>query len=269
MLKRIKHLSAVLTTLILVLLLSPAALALNVSVDGTAVTEDVAIYNSTTYVPLRAVSSMLCPDASVSWSAGQARVTADSISITATPGSSYITANGRELYAGGGVRLVNQTTLVPVRVLAEAFGAEVYWDSATKSVYVESGSGSVEASSYDSDELYWLSRIIEAESSGEPLNGKIAVGCVILNRVESSEFPDSVYDVIFDDEWGIQFQPVSNGAIYKEPSTDSIVAAKLALDGADVVGNSLYFLNPDIATNFWIVNNRDYITSIGNHDFYS
>lgn len=271
MLKRIKHLFVGLTALSLVLLMSPAALALNVTVNGTTITDDVAIYDSTTYVPLRATCDILCPSANVIWSSGQARVTASGLEITAKPGSCYITANGRALYADGGVRLIDGTTLVPVRVLAEAFGADVSWSSASRSVSVSRSAGYIEYGSnyYDSDELYWLSRIIEAESSGESLRGKIAVGNVILNRVESSEFPDSIYDVIFDDQWGVQFQPVSNGAIYNDPSEESVLAAKLALDGADIVGDSLYFLNPVIATNTWIIYNRGFLMSIGNHDFYS
>ena len=115
----------------------------------------------------------------------------------------------------------------------------------------------------------WLSRIIEAESRDEPLTGKIAVGNVILNRVASSEFPGSIYGVIFDCNWGIQFEPVANGTIYNTPSEESILAAKLCLDGASVVGNSLYFLNPVKASNFWATQSCIYISTIGNHQFYA
>ena len=121
---------------------------------------------------------------------------------------------------------------------------------------------------YTSDELYWLSRIISAESRGEPLEGKIAVGNVVLNRVKSSEFPDTIKEVIFDDRWGGQFEPVRNGTIYQTPTDESILAAKLCLNGANVIGDSLYFLAPALAQNFWIVENREYIATIGCHDFY-
>ena len=121
---------------------------------------------------------------------------------------------------------------------------------------------------YD-DAVYWLSRIIEAESGGEPFKGKVAVGEVILNRVKSDEFPDTIWSVIFDDKFGIQFEPVANGTIYNTPSNESIEAAKTALNGSNYVGNCLYFLNPKVAESTWITKNREYYTTIANHEFYA
>lgn len=251
--------------------LAQGAGAASLQIDGQTLTEDVALYRSTTYVPLRAVCALLRPDAQVSWENGSAVVRATGLALTARPGDVYIQANGRMLYAAEGVRLVNGVTLVPIRVLAKALDASVSWDGATRRAVVYSGSGRIASGSsyYDGDALYWLSRIIEAESGGEPLLGKLAVGNVILNRVESADFPDSIYGVIFDDKWGVQFQPVSNGAIYNAPSEQSLLAAKLCLDGASVVGDCLYFLNPELATNFWIMENRPYISTIGRHQFYA
>lgn len=125
------------------------------------------------------------------------------------------------------------------------------------------------STTYTDDEVYWLSRIIEAEAGGEPFKGKVAVGEVILNRVESDEFPDTIWTVIFDKEFGVQFEPVANGTIYNTPSEESIKAAKTALSGSNYVGDCLYFLNPTIASSNWIVKNRDFYTTIANHDFYA
>ena len=116
--------------------------------------------------------------------------------------------------------------------------------------------------------MYWLSRIISAESKGESLEGQIAVGNVILNRVDSPEFPNNIYDVIFDARWGGQFAPVKNGTIYDAPSDSSILAAKLCLEGANTAGNSLYFLAPALAGNLWTMEERTYVTTIGTHWFY-
>ena len=116
--------------------------------------------------------------------------------------------------------------------------------------------------------VYWLSRIISAESRGEPLLGQIAVGNVILNRVESSQYPDTVEGVVFDTKYGVQFQPVSNGTIYDAPASSSLVAAKLCLEGTDVVGESLYFFSPALSAGRWIVSNATYYTTIGGHQFY-
>lgn len=123
--------------------------------------------------------------------------------------------------------------------------------------------------SYSSTDLYWLSRIIEAEAGGEPYLGKVAVGNVIINRVASADFPNNIKDVIFQYCNGIpQFSPVAEGTIYNSPSADSVKAAQDALNGSKPVGQALFFFNPDKASAPWIVNNRTYVTRIGNHVFY-
>ncbi|MTI81303.1 MAG: cell wall hydrolase [Firmicutes bacterium] len=120
-----------------------------------------------------------------------------------------------------------------------------------------------------SDEVYWLARIIHAEAEAEPYLGKAAVGNVILNRVKVSKFPNTIYGVIFDVQDGYtQFSPVLDGRIHNSPSSESIKAAKDVLDGYQPVGSALYFLNPKKSENFWIPANRNYMTTIGKHDFY-
>ncbi len=119
------------------------------------------------------------------------------------------------------------------------------------------------------DDIYWLARIIEAEAGGEPFIGKVAVGNVILNRVNHSQFPNTVYGVIFDKQYGYtQFSPVIDGTIYNTPSAESMRAAEAAANGQRPVGSALYFLNPSKSQNFWIPNNRQYMTTIGGHNFY-
>jgi len=122
---------------------------------------------------------------------------------------------------------------------------------------------------YDKNDLYWLSKIIHAESEGEPFLGKIAVGNVVLNRVKDSYFPNTVYDVIFDRKNGVQFSPVANGTIHKEAGEDAVMAAKICLENYRISDKILYFLNEKLATNFWIVENCNLIMSIGGHDFYA
>ena len=121
---------------------------------------------------------------------------------------------------------------------------------------------------YTQDELFWLARIIEAEAGGEPMEGKIAVGNTILNRVKSADYPDTIYGVIFDRNWGVQYTPTSNGTIWNDPSGDAWDAARRCLEGENLVEDCLFFLNPRIAKSFWIVENREYYCSIGGHDFY-
>ena len=122
---------------------------------------------------------------------------------------------------------------------------------------------------YNEQDVYWLSRIIYAESGNQPLAGQIGVGNVVLNRVDNSRFPDTVYEVIFDRTYGVQFSPVESGSIYAEPDEEAVVAAKLALEGYNTAGESLYFVNPDIGAGSWFASNLTYVTSIGDHDFYA
>lgn len=264
----------VLTAFLILCLLAavvPGAHAVSLQVDGTVQNANVVLYNGTTYVPLRTTALLLNPSAQVSWEGGNAIVRSSNLTVTARPGDLYLDANGRKLFARDGIRLVNGTTLVPVRVLAKAMDADVSWDAYAQKAILRSGSNTIASGNtfYNSDSLYWLSRIINAESGGEPLLGKIAVGNVILNRVASPSYPNTIYDVIFDDKYGVQFTPVANGTVYNTPSEESVLAAKLCLDGASVVGNSLYFLNPALSTSFWIVKNCSYVATIGNHQFYA
>jgi len=120
-----------------------------------------------------------------------------------------------------------------------------------------------------SEDLYWLSRIIHAEAEAEPYKGKVAVGNVIMNRVKSSAFPNTIKGVIFEYYQGIpQFSPVADGTIYNNPGEESIAAAREAYNGSRPVGDCTYFFNPAKSAGTWIVKNKTYVTRIGNHVFY-
>ncbi len=230
------------------------------------------LINSVTYVPLRAFSDAM-GGCTVSWngSTSTASVSASGLYLTAKVGAVYITANDRCFYTVGAVLNINGTVYVPIRPLTRAFGLELSWDGATYSV-VLSGSGknycAYGSSYYNSDDLYWLSRIINAEAGSEPFLGKMAVGNVILNRVASRDYPNTVYAVVFDNKYGTQFTPAATGTVYRTPSSDSVAAAKICLEGYSLSTEMLFFLNPSIATNFWITKNCTYVMTVGHHDFY-
>jgi len=254
------------------LTLPSAALTLKVDgLDCTTQAKAVAV-NGQTYVSLRSVAGMLNPDAHIAWSDGAASVTAPGLTLTARPGDPYIQVNGESVYMEHGVQAVDGSVMVALRPLAAAMGASVTWDGAITTASLTSGTGvpstDLVAGGYSEQDLYWLSRIISAESRGEPFKGKLAVGTVVLNRVASPDFPNTVYDVIFDSRWGGQFTPVRNGTIYKEPTQESVQAARLCLQGAREAGDSLYFLNPDLAANHWAMSNRPFVAVIGSHYFY-
>ncbi len=196
----------------------------------------------------------------------------DDTEIEIAAGSNKALVNGKEVKLDAAARIVNDRLLVPIRFVGESFGAEVSWDSKTYTVVMQKDGHSVDMSlvdtSYAENDLNWLAKIVHAEAQGESDEGKTGVANVVLNRVESSEFPNTVYDVVFDRQYGVQFTPIANGAIYNDPARESYAAAKKALKGENVVGDSLYFCNPAISTNFWIMNNRTFYKTIGKHDFY-
>jgi N-acetylmuramoyl-L-alanine amidase len=89
-----------------------------------------------------------------------------------------------------------------------------------------------------------LARLVRAEAQGESYEGKVAVASVVLNRVESNQFPDTITDVIYQSG---QFSPVSNGSLNKAADEASKQAAQAAVSNGSNVGNALYFYNPAIA----------------------
>ena len=184
---------------------------------------------------------------------------------------SYITeANGRILLSKTpSVILSDGKMYIPVRILAKALSLDVEWvaPSGVKLSGVAKGLVSAEEY-YRSDDLYWLSRIISAESRGEPLLGQIAVGNVVLNRRRSPDYPSTIYGVIFDRKYGVQFSPVKDGSIYMTPTYSSVLAAKICLEGISVSDKVLFFMQPEISTSSWIVNNRKYAFTIANHYFF-
>ncbi len=117
----------------------------------------------------------------------------------------------------------------------------------------------------DDEKLDVLARIIYAEARGEPYIGQVAVGAVVLNRVKSPEFPNTILDVIYQP---LAFQPVQTGCFYLNPNTNAYKAAREALTGHDPTDGALYFYNPDKVTNpyNWIWS-RPVSFRIGNHLF--
>lgn len=243
---------------------------IKVKVNDRTIAMDTSPYISGnhTLVPIRFVAEALNAD-KVSWNSSKRNVTIkdNNTEILLSINSSTAYVNGKAVKLDIPAKIKNNRTYIPVRFVSENMGAKVSWNSGERTVYIYK-SGITPNIPYNEDELYWLSRIIHAEAQGEPFEGKMAVGNVILNRVSDSTFPNSIYGVIFDRKNGTQFTPVANGAIYNNPANESYYAADRVLRGENVVGKSLFFCNPSTSTNSWIMNNRILFSQIGNHNFY-
>ena len=223
-----------------------------------------------TYVPVRGFFEAMGCQVSWNQAAGTITVTRGvELEAVFTVNSRLVRANSRCWYMDTPCRTVEGSTMIPVRAAAKIFSAQVAWDGATDTVTLTGGDLLESGSTYyDQSDLLWLARIIYAESGGESITGQIAVGNVILNRVKSSQFPDTVEGVIFDRKDAVQFEPVGNGRIYQTPSAQSVEAAKRALDGENVVGSALYFYAPALSQGTWINANCTYRQTIGCHRFY-
>ena len=240
-------------------------------VGTTKLSEQALLINSVVYVPIRSFTDAVTSGATVTYDAKSRTITvaARGLTLTATDGAYTVYANGRPLFMTTPVTILsNGRMYVPLKSLAKAYGLS--YSEGTYSINVRGSYSALTPASqfYRDDEVLWLSRIISAESRGESLIGQIAVGNVVLNRVRSSSFPNTIYGVIFDRKYGTQFSPVSYGTIYNEPSESAVIAAKICLEGYTMSDKILFFMNPRIATTNWIAKNRPYAFTIGNHSFY-
>ena len=157
-------------------------------------------------------------------------------------------------------------------LISQRFGVSVYelrllnnkWDDMIypgQTIYIPSSASnsgqSVQSSSsavisYTASEVDLLARLIGAEAEGEPYTAKVAVAAVVVNRVKDSRFPNSITDVIYQNDGGYcQFSPVANGMINNPASADDIKAAYEALNGSDPTNGALYYFD-DSTTNTWL-----------------
>lgn len=123
--------------------------------------------------------------------------------------------------------------------------------------------GGTQSSSYTSSDLYLLAKTIYAEGRGEPYAGQVAIGAVILNRVKSSSFPNTISGVVYQKG---AFTAVADGQINLFPDSTAMSAAQDAINGWDPTGGAIYYYNPAIATSAWIFS-RPTVTVIGKHVF--
>lgn len=135
----------------------------------------------------------------------------------------------------------------------EALGLQKYASTTTSNTTTAAGSS----------DITLLGRAIQGEAEGEPYVGKVAVGAVLINRVDSPDFPNSLSGVVYQ---GLALESVANGRIYTAVNADCLKAARDAYNGYDPTYGCLYFWNPSKKVNPWVWS-REIIVTYGNHVF--
>ena len=173
-------------------------------------------------------------------------------------------------YNGNVDGIYGSQTLAAVKKFQQKNGLTVDGIAGTKTlqamgIFNSSGnsSSSNSSSSTNSSDLNLLSRLVYGEARGEPYTGQVAVAAVVLNRVRSSSFPNTVSGVIYQSG---AFDVVSDGQINLTPNETAKKAAQDALNGWDPTNGAIYYFNPATATNKWIWS-RPMTVTIGKHRF--
>lgn len=230
------------------------------------------VIGSTTYVPIRDFFESL--GCTVAWNDEEKTITVTrgaELEAVFELNSRLARANSRCWYMDQPCIAWNGSSMIPVRAAGKIFNAEVVWDSENQAVTL-TGSGLLECgATYYADAaetLLWLARIIYHESGNQPLDGKVAVGNVVMNRVNNPLFPNTVYEVIYDNRTGVQFLKQSDTKIFREPNEESWVAAKLVLEGYVTAPGCLYFASVRKINSCWAAKHRTYFGTIGAHAFW-
>lgn len=260
--------------------------------------QDPYIEDARTFVPIRFIAKALGAK-EINWDASSktAVLKKEGLEIELPYKSTVVLVNDTKKTLDAPINILEGRIFVPLRFVAETFNCDVLWDQekyvvdihtqakltaqskaqsntlkaedAQVNTTLASAQSNTQTIGYSDKDLYWLSRIVDAEAQAEPYEGKLAVANVIINRKNSPDFPNTIKEVIFQKANGyFQFSPVSNGTIYNTPLDDSIKASKEALEGHNNIGNSLFFLNPKKSVSFWITATRKYYDTISQHDFY-
>ncbi len=213
---------------------------------------------------------------SMSWSEdnGTLTLSVPGAVLTGHKDDGYFEADGRYIYAPDGWLVKGDGLYLPSDAVERLFGVKINvsekrdrLELSTDKLAVISGGANYYELNYDAELLYWLPQIINAEAKFEPLAGQIGVGNVVMNRLRSPDFPDTIFEVIYDTEHTVQFEPISTGGIFQEPTEQATIAAYLCLEGYSTVGGSLYFVNPEFGSG-WFDSSLELVETIGHHNFY-
>lgn len=208
------------------------------------------IKNGSTMIPLRAVCEILGAQ-EVTWVAEEKLAIISYLEkiIVFQIGNATYYVDGEERTLNTAPEIMDSRTMVPLRAAAEAMDFQLNWQDLYDTVEIIKEGATLNTDfiapfQYTYDDVLWLARIVTVEGRGISYEAKLGIANVVLNRVKSPLFPSSVYSVIFDKAYAIQFPPAhKDGFSDLVPTVDSLVAAKTALSGDNNVDTCLYFNN--------------------------
>lgn len=233
--------------------------------------ESLIVYNGDTYIDILQFISIITDNVSLNmYNSDFAQVVCfvdenNIVAINAKTGNSYVNVNGRYLYVENKVLSREGKIYLPLRVMTKAFGGRINVCDDINKIYITLGNKVLTLGSryYNSNTVELLAHLIYSEGGDQPLKGKIAIGNVVVNRVLSPSFPNSVSEVIYANN---QFDGIKSNNFRKQPNDESYIAAKIALEYTQVVDGALYFNMTGM--NSWASKAKHYITTIGDHDFF-
>lgn len=182
--------------------------------------------------------------------------------VTAAAERKYIQVDNHYIWLGRFPITDMDELLIPIEPLCIALGLNASWLENIKTISLTTTSYPSQWAEHDPYLFLWLARVIWAEARGECLEGRIAVAQVVLNRMASPYYPDTVTEVLFQPG---QFSTADSGTIWNDANEDCFLAAQLALDGADIVGDDCLYFNSCAG----YTEGLTYITTIGGHKFYA
>ncbi|MGI5976594.1 MAG: cell wall hydrolase [Candidatus Limivicinus sp.] len=229
--------------------------------------------NDEVYMSLGDLGRLYDIDISIKSAGSSFAAEGKALDIKAEQNSGYLEVNHRFLYLPHGYIDCGGDIYLPLEVLGRIFGItakvsgeRVDIDTVRPRLIV--GGEDYYTMNFTADELFWLPRIAYVEAKEQPLAGIMGVCNVVLNRVKSDDFPDTIFEVLYDHKYGVQFTPAANGSIQGRPDEISRIAACLVLEGYNPVGGSLYFVNPGIEGSHWFKKSLKHVVTIGDHAFY-
>ena len=227
------------------------------------------------YMSLGEISALYDLDLDIQVSSSGFTALTEGLEMSAEAEAEYMLANHRYLFLPDSYFPFGDDVYLPLDAIRRIFGIDAELvgedriDISTRQCRFITGSEDYYKLNMSAEYQYWLPRIIAIETVDEPMAGKIGVGNVILNRVKSPRYPDTIYRVLYDNNTGVQFAPATTGALKaKLEDEESRIAACLIYEGYNTVGDSLFFANPENNGDYWFRTNCILVVTIGRHEFF-